>query len=119
MSLNWSKDFLASLPWAWKAPLLAVARRKVTVFVDAMLKFLYINACALLVWQIGWVWTLIKSKKSMQRVMEPVLFVQGLVNDETVWKLSDSETDTLDISRSPDLTHDGIQRALQVWCTAT
>lgn len=29
-------------------------------------------------------------------------------------KLSDSEADILDISRSPDLTHDGIEESLQV-----
>jgi len=60
-----------------------------------------------------------KFKRSMQRVMEPSLFLQGLVNDEILWKLSDSEADTLDISRCPHLTHDGIHKALQVWCTAT
>ncbi|CAL5223911.1 g6509 [Coccomyxa viridis] len=63
--LEIEQEFLASLPWAWKAPLLAVARRK------------------------------------------------GLLNDDTLWKLSDSEADVLDISRSPDLTHEGILRGLQ------
>lgn len=29
--LELAHDFLASLPWAWKAPLLAVARRKVNL----------------------------------------------------------------------------------------
>lgn len=29
--LELEQEFLASLPWVWKAPLLAVARRKVTV----------------------------------------------------------------------------------------
>lgn len=40
--------------------------------------------------------------------------LQGLLNDDTLWKLSDSEADVLDISRSPDLTHEGILRGLQV-----
>ena len=40
--------------------------------------------------------------------------MQGMLSDEVLQKLADSEAHVLDISRSAGLTYDGICRCLQV-----
>ena len=40
--------------------------------------------------------------------------MQGMLSDEVLQKLVDSEAHVLDISRSPGLTHDSIHKCLQV-----
>lgn len=40
--------------------------------------------------------------------------MQGMLSDEVLHKLADSEAHVLDISRSAGLTYDGICRCLQV-----